>query len=132
MALMVTLRHVLLVEEMGIKMWGRPPHQNQFFRLVLFDNLDWALHKTDLAALRMPAFVLVPPLAAFAACCWLARAAGGRYLSYALVNLALTASTLTFGLMNEIRVWVDLLPVVVMATCVALARADAARHPVPL
>ncbi len=48
-----------------------------------------------------------------------------RYLSYALINLAMVAATLAFGLLTEMRVWVDLSLPVVLAMAVALASADA-------
>ncbi len=67
----------------------------------------------------------MPPLVITASCAYLAFVPNKRYLSYALINLAMVAATLAFGLLTEMRVWVDLSPPVVLATAVALASADA-------
>jgi hypothetical protein len=119
------LRRLLLVEELGLKLWGPPPDTNQFFRWTLVYNIKYVLRDMSFTSLDMPVFVLLPPVAAIGSCCYLAFASGGRYLGCALVNLALSAATLMFGLIHEIRIWVDMVPVVVLAAAVALAPSDA-------
>jgi hypothetical protein len=124
--LIVALRRYLLVEETGPRLFGYTPDRTQFFHWALRSNFGYLLHRMPLGALGLPAFVLLPPLVITGACIWLARAGRGRYFHYALVNLAMVVATLMFGTIREPRIWVDLLPAVVVATTVALARADQA------
>jgi len=124
-ALIVMLRRLLLVEEMGPKLFGVSPAVTPFFRWTLVTNFLIAVNKIPYLSLEMPAFVLVPPLVFTVSCVYLAFVRNGRYLAYALVNLGMVVSTLMFGFLPEIRIWVDMVPVLVLATAVALARADA-------
>jgi hypothetical protein len=89
------------------------------------------VHGIPLSALGLPAFLLVPPLAVTLTCIYLARTSGGRYLSYALVNMAMTVATVMFGITSELRQWAVLAPSVVLAASIALAKADAPDRPAP-
>jgi hypothetical protein len=124
--LIAALRHFLLIHETGPDLYGPQPDFTMFFQWNLIRNTAYVLLAIPWTALGIPGVMLLPPVAVTVACVYLARVPCGRYLSYALVNLAMVLATLMFGTIRETRIWVDMLPAVVLAVCVALARADAA------
>jgi hypothetical protein len=126
MVLIEVLREVLLVEETGPRMFGFTPERTELFHWALAGNLDYLIHHMPPGAMNLPAYVLLPPAIIAAACLWLTRAKGEMFVAYGLVGLAMAAATLVFGNIREVRIWVDLLPPVVVATMLALARADQA------
>lgn len=129
--LITTLRRLLLVHETGPELFGGDSDSNMFFSWNLPFNYDLVVHGIPLSALGLPAFLLVPPLAVTLTCIYLARTSGGRYLSYALVNMAMTVATVMFGITSELRQWAVLAPSVVLAASIALAKADAPDRPAP-
>jgi hypothetical protein len=100
-----------------------------FFQWNLPFNYDLVVHAIPFGVLGLPAFLLVLPLAVTVTCVYLARVSDGRYLSYALVNMAMTVATVMFGITSELRQWAVLVPAVVVAASIALAKADAPDRP---
>jgi hypothetical protein len=126
MIMITTLRHMLMVHELGPELYGANVPMTSFFHWNVLINLDVVLHHIRWTAMEMPAFMMLPPLAVITSCVYLGRVAERRYAGYALVNLGMALATMLFGFTPELRQWVDSLPVIVLAVSFALARADAA------
>jgi hypothetical protein len=124
MVLVMTLRRLLLVHETGPAMFGSQSSHMELFDWNLVSNFGYLWRAVGSMVVEMPGFAALPPVAVAISCVYLVHVSARRYLGYALINLAMVLATLMFGLVSEMRIWVDLLPPVVLATAVALARSD--------
>ncbi len=107
-----TLRRLLLVEEMGPTIFlDAPKHAGGSFHFRLFDNLA-RLAYGDSQMLVVGVFLL----GVLAIAGWLAWQDPTRFLGLALMQLALIGSLLTFGVVQETRLYVVLIPIVVLGS----------------
>ena len=110
------LREKLLIKETMPDLFGKPEIARQSFHFTLDSNLEY-LRSTVLSAgatvdFLIPVYILTVFYFSFR----LARISAGRYLSLAIVMAAFMASTIAFGVVYEVRVYLEFIPFIVMTT----------------
>lgn len=109
-----TLRTTLLVQEMTPRLW----YQTGSAHFAAIENVkllvDAFTHPTPMITLTIPLFLL----AFVALSAALAIKRPKQFLGYSLVHLAMVAALLLFGLLPESRIYLSLVPFVVLATVV--------------
>ncbi len=112
MVILESLRRLLLVQEMGPTIFlDAPSHAGGSFHFRLFDNLA-RLAMVDNQMLVVGVFLL----GVLAIAGWLAWQDPTRFLGLALMQVALIGSLLTFGVVQETRLYVVLIPLYVLGS----------------
>ena len=109
------LRTALLVEEIGPQLFGDPPNTaGGSFHLTLWDNVSTLGAIFTQFDYAMPTLVPLYILGVVVLVIAIARRDPDRFLGLAATYLVLIASLLTFGRLLETRIYVVLIPVVVL------------------
>jgi len=126
------LRDALLIEEVGPKIFSDAPKDaGGSFHWRLLDNLSAIGRAFTVFDYWMPFVVVLFLLAVIAILIALVRRDPGRYLGLAITYFALGGSLLVFGLVLETRVYVVLIPVVVLGALVLPAQDGPEQGPRP-
>jgi hypothetical protein len=121
LVLVELLRHALLIEETGPKLFADAPKDlGSSFYFTLPHNLWEAslivLHWDYRILFLIIVFVLVIPLVAW----WLARR-NVEWRSLAIVNVLMLGSLVTFGILIESRIYIPLIPLLALSVSAAAA-----------
>jgi hypothetical protein len=115
-----SLRSALLIEQIGPKLFTEaPPDIGSSFYLALGRNLGLVGKAFTEFGYSLPMLVPLLVIASLAVSAWLALREPVRFGGLALTYVGITASLVVFGAMFETRIYVVLLPLVILAATYA-------------
>ena len=129
LAVIHALRWALLVEEIGPKLWGHGEVSNANFHFQLYTNLTFFEHLygnimlvpiAHIFNISMSLMIPVFLLCIFSSIIFLAFKYSKLWLGLALVHLGWLIATLLFCDVNETRVYISFLPIIILASTLAV------------
>jgi hypothetical protein len=135
-ALVEYLRRTLLIEEVGPKLFPDANQQpGQIQMLQLFTNLELASGMLTQFRYDMGFLILVFLAVSTALTIAITRVEGGRYLALGLTFLVMEGASFTFGYLTETRIFVEMIPLLVLAALLlsrpAIPTAATPEGPIP-